>query len=301
MTMVNTAAPAWFKQFKKHAPGYLFILPSVTILTIFVVWPIFQTAWMSLHDWMLTSPQHAFTGLQNYVTLLSDERFWNALKNTAYYTLFVVPIRVVLALVIALILNQKLKGLPFFRACMFLPVIGSLATEAIIWSFLMDPDIGLISYYSRLLHLPSSEWLRSTTWAMPAIILVSVWRWFGFNMVVFLAGLQGISESLYEAASVDGASRWQKFWHITLPLLRPTTLFIVVDAVISSFQVFDQVYVMTRGGPLFSTETLVTYIYHHGFELYSMGYASSLAFVLFLMIFAVTLIQLKSFRFNEAY
>ena len=275
MTMVNTAAPAWFKQFKKRAPGYLFILPSVTILTIFVVWPIFQTAWMSLHDWMLTSPQHAFTGLQNYVTLLSDERFWNALKNTAYYTLFVVPIRVVLALVIALILNQKLKGLPFFRACMFLPVIGSLATEAIIWSFLMDPDIGLISYYSRLLHLPSSEWLRSTTWAMPAIILVSVWRWFGFNMVVFLAGPagdfgkpvrsreRGRREPLAKilayhpaAAAPHHAFHCGGCRDLLLPGLRPG-------------------YVMTRGGPLFSTETLVTCIYHHGFELYSMGYASS--------------------------
>jgi multiple sugar transport system permease protein len=290
-----------YKNFKKYGSGYLFVLPSILILSIFVLSPILQTAWMSLHEWVLTSPEHPFIGFENYLILLRDDRFWNALKNTAYYTIGVVPLRLALALGVALILNAKLKGRAFFRAMLFLPAIGSFAIEAIIWSFLLNPEIGLISYYSRMIGLPSSDWLRSTTWAMPAIIMVSIWRWFGFNMVVFLAGLQGISESLYEAANVDGASRLQRFWHITLPMLRPTALFVLVDAIISSFQVFDQVYVMTRGGPLFSTETMVTYIYHQGFGLFSMGYASSLAFVLFMIIFALTLIQLKSFRFRDAF
>lgn len=281
--------------------GYLFVLPSILVLSIFVIWPIVQAAWLSFHDWSPLVPSRPFVGLSNYRQLLVDPRFWNALRNTVYYTLGVVPVRIVLALFFALILNQKLKGMTFFRAIYFLPAIGSFAILAIVWSFLMDPDIGLVSYYSRLLHLPSSEWLRSTTWAMPAIIMVSIWKWLGFTMVIFLAALQGIPESFYDAAKVDGSGRWQRFWYVTLPMLRPTLLFVVVDAVNSSFQVFDQIYVMTRGGPLFSTETLVTYTYHQGFKLFRMGYASSIAWVLFLLIFAVTLLQLRYFRFREVY
>lgn len=275
------------------------MLPSLLILALFVVLPIVQAAWISLHNWSIGNAEQPFVGLANYQELLGDERFWNALRNTLVYTVGVVPAQVVLALVFALMLNEKLHGRAMFRAIFFLPVLVSFAIEAIIWRFLLDPDIGLIAYYSSLLHLPAIEWLRSTTWAMPAVIIVSVWRWFGFNLVILLAGLQGIPEVYYEAAKVDGASAWQRFWRVTLPLLRPALLFAVVNAVIAALQAFDQVYVLTRGGPLFSTETIVSYIFHQGFEIYDMGYASSAAMVLFLLIFLLTLGQLRVLRYRE--
>ncbi|MBC7217609.1 MAG: sugar ABC transporter permease [Candidatus Caldatribacterium sp.] len=281
--------------------GYLFVLPSILVLSVFVIWPIIQAVWLSLHDWNPLIPEHPFIGLSNYRQLFADSRFWNALWNTLYYTLGVVPARVVFSLFLAVILTQKLRGTTFFRAVYFLPAIGSFAILAIAWKFLMDPDIGIISYYSRLLHLPSSEWLRSTTWAMPAVILVGIWKWLGFTMVILIAALQGIPESLYDAAKVDGAGPWQCFRYITLPMLRPALLFVVADSIISSFQVFDQVYVMTGGGPLFSTETLVLYTYYQGFEFFNMDYASSIAWILFLLVFGVTFLQLRYFRFREAY
>jgi multiple sugar transport system permease protein len=231
--------------------------------------------------------------------LVGDERFWNSLRNTVAYTAAVVPGQIILALVFALMVNAKLRGRTIFRAVFFLPVLVSFAVEAIVWRFLLDPDIGFVAYFSSLAGIPSIEWLRSTDWAMPAVIIVSIWRWFGFNLVILLAGLQGISETYYEAAKMDGANGWQNFWYVTLPLLRPSLLFAIVNAVISSLQAFDQVYVLTRGGPLFSTETIVAYIYHQGFTLFDMGYASAAAMVLFFLILGLTLVQLKVLRYQE--
>ncbi len=277
------------------------MLPSLLILTVFVILPILQAAWMSVHDWQLAADEPLFTGLENYRRLLGDERFWNALRNTFVYALGVVPGQILLALAFALILNEKLRGRATFRTMFFLPVLVSFAIEAIIWRFLLDPDIGLVAYWSSQASLPTIEWLRSPVWAMPAVMLVSIWRWFGFNLVILLAGLQSIPEVYYEAAKVDGAQAWQRFWNVTLPLLRPALLFALVNAVIAALQAFDQVYVLTRGGPLFSTETIVAYIYHEGFEVFEMGYAASAAMVLFLLIFLVTLGQLRVLRYQEAY
>ncbi len=279
--------------------AFFFMLPSLLILLVFVIVPILQVGWMSFLDWRLEVDQQSFIGLENYTHLLEDERFWNALKNTGVYTLGVVPGQILLALIFALALNEKIRGRTFFRAIFFLPVIVSFAVEAILWRFLLDPDLGMVTYYSRLLNLPTSEWLRSMTWAMPTIILISVWRWFGYNLVILLAGLQGIPEVYYEAAKVDGAGGFRRFVHITLPMLRPALIFTLVNAVISSLQVFDQIYVMTGGGPLFKTETLVAYIYHQGFEIFDFGYASAAACVLFLLILGVTLAQLKILRYQE--
>lgn len=276
------------------------MLPSLLILALFVVLPILQAAWMGLHDWQLVDDQHKFIGLANFRELFEDERFWNALRNTLLYTLGVVPGQVLLALLFALILNEKLRGRTLFRAIFFLPVLVSFAVEAIIWRFLLDPDIGFIAYYASLIHLPPIAWLRSTTWALPTVILVSIWRWFGFNLVILLAGLQGIPEVYYEAAKVDGANERQRFWQITLPMLRPALLFTMVNAVIAALQAFDQIYVLTRGGPLFSTETIVAYVYHQGLENYDMGYASAAAMVLFGVIFVLTLAQLRVLRYQEA-
>ena len=279
--------------------GYTFVLPSLLILLLFVVVPMAQAVWLSLRDWTLTSLTSSFVGLANYQELLTDSRFWNALRNTLVYAAGVVPFRVGLGLLFAVLLNRQLWLRGLFRGALFLPALTSMGIIGIVWSFMLNPEIGVIPYYSKRLGLPTVDFLRSTEWALPAVIGVSIWRWFGFTMVIFLAALQGIPSSLYEAATVDGAGPLQQFVWVTLGMLRPTLLFVVVDSVIASLQVFDLVYVMTRGGPLFSTETLVTYLYYQGFGLFRMGYASAVAWATFLLIFGLTLVQLRYFRFAE--
>lgn len=279
--------------------GYLFVAPSMTVIALFVVWPIVQAFWMSLHDWSFLAVDRPFIGLDNYRELLHDDRFWNALQVTAVYTIGSVPTQIVLALAVALALNERLRGVSWFRAAYFFPVISSLAVMAIVWGFLLDPDIGLLAYWLSHLGLTPADVLQSTTWALPAVVAVGIWKNLGFTMVILLAGLQGIPPGLYEAASIDGAGRWARFRDITLPGLRQTMLFVTVIGVIASLQAFDQVYVMTRGGPLFTTETLVTYMYHQAFNLFRMGYGASVAWVLFLIIMVVSVLQLRLFRYHD--
>ncbi len=280
--------------------AYLFMLPSLVILVVFVFWPIVQSFLLSFYHWSFGSSVEKWAGLDNYQRLIPDPRVWNAFRNTLYYASVTVPVGMVLALALAIALNRKLPGRGLLRSAFFLPVIGSFAIIAIIWSFLFDPDIGLLAYWLHALGMPVTGWLRDPDWAMPVVIFVSIWKNLGFNMVIFLAGLQGISENLYEAARVDGASAWQSFWKITLPMLRPTTLFVLVISVIGAFQVFDPVYVLTPGGgPLHSTETVVSYIFHQGIELIDISYASTIGVILFLIVFVLTLFQLRILRFRE--
>ncbi len=280
-------------------PAYLFIAPSMTVMAVFVVGPIVQAFWMSLHDWSFVSPDRPFVGLSNYGEVARDGRFWNALRVTAIYTIGSVPAQIGLALAVALALHQRLRAVTLFRAAFFFPVISSLAVMAIVWAFLLDPDVGLVSPWLARLGLPPVDWLQSTNWALPAVLAVGVWKNLGFTMVILLAGLQGIPEVYYEAAAIDGAGRWSRFRHITLPGLRQTLLFVTVIGVIASLQAFDQVYVMTRGGPLFATETLVTYMYHQAFDLFRMGYASAIAWVLFVVIMIGSVAQLRLFRYHD--
>lgn len=279
--------------------GYIFVAPSLVILTVFVFWPIVRIFLLSLRDYSLVQPVNPFIGRQNFETLFADSRFWNAFRNSVYYTLGAVPVTIVLALAIALALNERLRGFTVLRAAYFLPALSSLAVMGLVWQYLLNPDIGTISYWMQKIGLPPVDFLQSTTWALPSVTAVGIWKNLGFDVVLFLAGLQGIPEVYYEAAKIDGAGRWQRLWHITLPQLRPTTIFVVVTSVIASFQVFDQVYVMTRGGPLFHTETLVTYMYHQGFEIFHLGYASAISVVLFLFILMVSAFQLRLFRYSE--
>lgn len=276
-----------------------FLLPSFLVLGLFVFWPIVNSLYLSFHEWSLLNTRHPFIGLDNYGKLMNSERFWNSVYQTGYYTLLSVPLGIVLSLLLALLIHLPLRGMTFFKAIYFLPVISSFAVIAIIWSFLLDPDIGLLSSYMHALGIPVTDWLRNPVWAMPAVILVAVWKNVGFNMVIFLAGLQDIPEPLYEAAKLDGAGPIRRFWNVTLPLLRHTLLFVVIISIISSFQVFDQVYVMTRGGPVFKTETIVYFIYHYGFNQLDMGYASSASWLLFVVVLLITLLQLRIFKFNE--
>jgi multiple sugar transport system permease protein len=281
--------------------GYLFLLPSAIILLVFVYWPIVQAFALSLQQWQFGSGAHGLVGVSNYARMLIDPRVLNAFRNTLYYTVVTVPAGIVLSLVLALALNEAIPGRASLRGAFFLPVIASFAIIAIVWSFLLDPDIGILSYWLRAIGVPVSGWLRDPRWAMPAVMLVSIWKNVGFNMVIFLAGLQGIDRTYYEAATVDGASKSQRFWSITLPLLRPSMLFVLVISIIAAFEVFDVVWVMTPGGgPLFSTDVVVTYIYHQGIQNLDISYASTIGVALFVIVFVLTLVQLRVLRYREA-
>ena len=284
---------------RRHSAAYLFLLPSCVILLVFVAYPIVQSFWMSLHDWTFFSSKHAWVGLGNYRELLHDSRFWNALKNTVIYTGVAVPLQVGLGLALAVALRRATRMNKALRSIYFFPVISAFATMGIVWKFLLDPSIGLIPHALAFIGFPNSDLLQSTSWALPWIIVVGVWKSVGFSMVIFLAALQDVPETLLEAATLDGAGPWTRFRRVTLPLLRPSLLFAVVIAMIASMQLFDLVYVMTRGGPLFHTETLVTYLYEVGFQDFRSGYAAAISWVLFMLILLLSFVQLRLFRYDE--
>lgn len=234
-----------------------------------------------------------WAGVENYRSLFSDQVFWKVLWNTIYYTLGTVPVGIGISLLLAVALNQKIKGMKLFRAVYFMPVISSTVAVAVVWQWLYNPEFGLINYLLYLIGIDGPNWLTSTKWAMPAVIIMSIWKNVGFNMLLFLAGLQGIPEMYYEAARIDGANWWHQFQKVTLPLLSPTTLFVIIMSIINSFQVFDQIYIMTEGGPARSTSVLVHYLYQNAFEYFRMGRASAIAYILFFLVLIITLIQLK--------
>lgn len=279
--------------------AYLFILPSMIIFTVFVLIPLIVSIVFSIYNFDMMGNNLKFMGLGNYTKLLQDNRFWNALINTFYFTGGTVPLLLITALLLAVAVNAKTRLNTVLKSVFFIPAICSMTIISIVWSFMLDKDIGIISYYLSLVGINSIAFLKDPVWAMPTIILVSVWKTTGYNMVILLAGMQGISDSYYEAADIDGAGKVKQFFSITLPMLMPTIGFVAITSVINSFQVFDQVFVMTKGGPLFKTETIVQYIYHQGFEVFDMGFASAAAEVLLVIILSVSLIMLKSLRKNE--
>jgi len=270
----------------------LFLLPNLLGFLVFILLPLIASFGLSFTSWDLLTPIK-WIGLGNYKTLISDQVFWKVLWNTIYFTIGNVPVGIILSLFLAITLNQKIKGITIFRAVYFLPVISSTVAVAIVWQWLYNPQFGLLNYLLSLVGIDGPNWLSSTTWAMPAVIITSIWRGLGFNMVLFLAGLQGIPETYYDAAKIDGANWWALFKNITVPLLSPTTFFVVVISIINSFQVFDLIYVMTAGGPARSTSVLVHYLYQNAFQYFKMGYASAIGYVLFFLVFTVILIQLK--------
>jgi multiple sugar transport system permease protein len=273
----------------------LFLAPDLLGVLAFTAFPVFAAIVLSFLDWnLITAARYA--GLDNFQELLKDEVFWRTMAHTVYFTVGTVPTSMALGLVLALALNRPLRGVTFLRTAYFIPVIVPLISVAMVWRWLYDRDFGLINYFLNLTGLPVIGWLTDRTWAMPAVILMSIWKGLGYNLVIYLAGLQSIPRRLYEAAEMDGATAWQRFWRITFPLLTPTTFFVLVVSIISSFQVFSQVYVMTRGGPGDATTTIVYYIYHVGFELFRMGYASALAWTLFIVVFVLTLVQVRTQR-----
>lgn len=272
--------------------GYLFVAPLIFGLLVFTYGPVLAAFGLSFTKGdYISTPK--WIGLDNYTTLLREDLFWKSLQNTLYYVVGVVPAGMVLSLLLALAMNQKLRGIVFFRTVFFLPTITSSVAISLMWLWIYNPEFGVINFLLKQIGVKGPTWLSSPTWAMPAVIIMSIWRGLGYNMLIYLAGLQGIPDVYYEAAEIDGAGKFAKFWYITVPLLSPTTFLLLILGMIGAFQVFEYTYVMTGGGPVYATLTLVLHIYNNAFRNFQMGYASALAYVLFFILLGLTLIQFR--------
>ncbi len=272
--------------------GILFILAPTLLFVLLRVVPTIYAFILSFTDYSILRPPN-WVGLSNYETLLSERETRTAFVNSLYYMVGTVFPSAAIGLFLALLLNQKLKGIGLFRTAYYVPQVASWVAISMIWVFLLNPSFGVLNYFLSMIGLPKYGWLSDPNLAMPSIIMVSVWRNIGYDTVIYLAGLQGIPAFLYEAARVDGASTWRQFRRITWPLLLPTTTFIIIMTGIFSLQAFDQIYVLTQGGPGNKTTTLVFHIWRNAFQYMRMGYASAIAFVLFVVIFCLSLISLK--------
>ena len=279
---------------KKHfrnISGYLFLLPNISGFLCFTLIPVVASFVLAFVEWDILTPPK-FVGLSNFITLIKDREFWYYLYNTLFFMLGI-PLNMAVSLFLAILVNQKLKGITIFRTFYFLPVISPMVAVAIVWRWIFNAEFGLLNSFLRLFLIDPPKWLSSTTWAKPAIIFMSTWQGVGYNMLLYLAALQSIPEELYEAARIDGATAWQQFKKITLPMLSFVNFFIVIMGIINGFQAFGVQYVMTGGGPAGSTTTIVYYIYNNAFKWFKMGYASSIAWVLFALVFGFTLLQWK--------
>ena len=266
----------------------IFILPAVTGTLVFILIPVIFSFCLSFCSWDLLSPIK-FAGLENYKTLLTSPSFFLILKNTFVFALSTAFIALVIPLILAAIINSKIRGSEFFKTAYFLPFITPMIVAAIAWEWIFDPNNGLLNYILKA-HI---NWLYDTHTAMIALIIVSSWKLIGYNMVIFLSGFSAINNNVFEASKIDGANPVQTFFYVTLPLLSPTVFFVLVITIISSFQVFDLIYLMTQGGPLDSTNVLVYWIYKNAFEFFNIGEASAGAYILFLIIFLLTAVQWK--------
>ena len=275
---------------QKYTALAVLLLPSLLGMFTFLMLPIASSFVLSFSSWDLIGAIN-WVGFDNYAKALSDPAVLGALKNTLTFIVGYLPSVVIIALALALLLNRKLKGRTFFRAVYFVPVVTSWVAVSLIWKWLLNPQYGLVNFALSLIGIKGPGWLFDPAWAMTGIVITTVWKDIGFVTVIYLAGLQDIPEHLYEAASLDGATPWQRFWGITFPMLMPTTFFVTTISLISSFQVFDQVYVMTGGGPAGATSVMVEQIYKNAFSYFQMGYASTISWILFALIFAVTVAQ----------
>jgi multiple sugar transport system permease protein len=289
----------WWGRNQRRVIPYLFIAPNMIVFTVFVFVPIALAFYMSLNDWSLIGAP-IFIGFGNYVDMAQDADFWTALLNTLIYTAGTVPTSMALGLAVAVGLNRKLPGRGLLRSIYFVPVIISLVATALIASWIFNDNYGVVNNFLEALGFGPVPWLSSQRWAMPTLIITTLWIRLGFNMVVYLAALQSIPTELYDAARVDGATGRRRFLHITWPLLRPTTFLLLILNVIYSLHVFDLIYVMTGGGPGFSTTVLVQYIYQQAFEESQMGYASAIGVVLYLMLLIFTVFQWWFTRQSES-
>ncbi|MDD5091990.1 MAG: sugar ABC transporter permease [Candidatus Wallbacteria bacterium] len=281
-----------------------FIAPAMIILSVFLFLPLLASLIMSLTDWDISAMNSMgkvmFVGLENYVHLLRDPVFWISLRNTLLFSMMGVPFNIALALLTAVLLNQQLlRFQPAFRTGLFLPVVATTVAVAVVWRWLYNQEYGIFNWMLAQIGFGPQMWLSSPHLALFSLVLMSVWKGFGYNMIIFLAALQAIPKEVYEAADIDGASNLQQFLKITVPMLGRTTLFVTVMTTIGYLQFFTEPYVMTEGGPLNSTMSVVLYMYQHGFKFYNLGYASSVAYVLCAMICVFTLLQFKVLKASD--
>jgi len=290
---------------KRSYVGWLFVAPALIALAVFFVVPVVGALAMSFTDFDIYAladlKNLRFIGLENYLRLLQTPLFWQALFNTLYFVVLGVPLSIVVSLGAALLLNSRLAHFKaFYRTALFAPVVTTLVAVAVVWRYLLHARYGFLNYALSAFGIDPIDWLGDPHWAMPAIILLSVWKNFGYNMVILLAALQTVPAELYEAARIDGANAWRQLRDVTLPALAPVLLMVSILTIAGHFQLFAEPYVMTQGGPAQRTITVLYFMYEEGFKWWSLGSASAVAFVLFVLMFAVTLLQLRVARRTEA-
>jgi len=288
---------------KKSWTGLWFVLPFAAFYALFLVWPTFLGLYYSFTDKSLTGRPASWVGLENWAEAFGDERAWAALVNTAEFTLYSTPPLVIVAIVLALLVNRARRFGWFLRMAFFAPFVVPVSVVTMIWIWIYQPTGGLLNHYLQLLGLQDAAepalWLQDQSTAMWAVVLTTVWWTMGFNFLLYLAALQTIPADVYEASAIDGASWWRQLWHLTLPLLKRTTALVIVLQLIASLRIFDQMYLMTAGGPDRATEVAIHYIYISGFEGYRIGYASALSYVLFVLILIVSIVQFRLFSRKE--
>lgn len=272
--------------------GYLFILPAVLGFLIFIAGPIVASLYFSLTDYKIISAPN-WVGLANYTRLLKDPIFWQSLKVTLVYAVLSLPLGLVMSLSLAVLMNQKIRGISFWRTVYYLPAVISGAAVAVLWRWILNPEFGLVNVLLKYLGIEGPKWLQDSRWALPSLVMISLWA-VGGSMVIYLSGLQGIATELYEAAEMDGAGSWRRFVHVTIPMLSPVIFFNVVMGLIGAFQWFTEPFVMTRGGPSQSTLSYMLNLYNNAFQFFKMGYASAMAWVLFVLVLLLTLAVFRS-------
>lgn len=284
---------------KQNRWGYAFIAPATIHLIVFAIAPILYVFYLSLHEWNLLRETHPFAGFGNYFALFQNDKFWNAMLNSARFGLFSVPLGMALALAVAILVNRNLPGMSLFRTIFYIPAISSGVAISMLWIYVYLPKNGLLNLTASALGLSNeTDFLNKVEWAMPALVFMSLWTGLGPKMVVYLAGLVGIPPSLYEAAELDGAGKWRQFASITWPMLSPTSLFVLVTSTIGSFQLFTPIYMMTKGGPLDSTDVVGYHIYTEAWRRFDLGRASAQSFVLLAIIALVAAVQYKLMKRN---
>lgn len=292
---VGSKKSTWRKFWADTSLAYLFLVPTLAIIGMFSIYPVIKALILSLYDWdMSPFTDKVFIGLGNYKELLHDPLFWRAVKNTAVYVIGTVPIQIILAIGIAVLLNQKLRLRAFYRLAFFVPYIATVVAISMVWAWIYHDQWGLLNYMLSWFGVQPQKWLLDPHWTMFTIVIMSIWKTLGYTVVLFLAGLQNVDKELYNAAKVDGANDRQVFWNVTWPMLSPTTFFVTITSVIGAFKVFTEIFVLYGGkpGPQRVATTIVFYIYEAAWGDHRMGYASAAAYVLFFMVLAVTIFQL---------
>jgi multiple sugar transport system permease protein len=277
---------------RKAIEGYLYISPFIIGFLVFTAYPLLASFYLSFTSYNILSDP-TFIGLENYRRAFTEDvQFWASLGRTGRYALMIVPLGIVCSLLAAMLLNQGFKGTAFFRTLFFLPSITPIIASVLIWLWLLQPSIGVVNYLLGLIGVPGPPWVQSTTWAMPSLVILSLWNTAGGSrMIIFLAGLQGVPQELYEASHIDGASTWQRFWHVTVPMISPTIFFNLVISVIGALSVFTVAYIGTQGGPAYATYFYVYHLYISAFQFNLMGYASALAWIFLVIVLALTVVQ----------